>query len=87
MTYDEAKKLYPTGTIILFRVGDNYESFYEDAHTLVKVLELTLTVGVEIPTVIFPHTKIEEYLYKLLRSGHKYRVAIMDQTERTTNGR
>ena len=71
--------------IVLFRMGDFYEMFYEDAVTAARVLELTLTSrakdqsGAAIPMCGVPHHALDAYLARLVRKG--YRVAICDQVE------
>jgi DNA mismatch repair protein MutS len=81
--YAQVKAKYP-GTILLFRMGDFYETFEEDAITASKVLNITLTrrgngAAGEIPLAGFPHHALEVYLPKLLKAGH--RVAICEQLE------
>jgi DNA mismatch repair protein MutS len=66
--------------LLLFRMGDFYELFEEDANTAARVLGLTLTSrDKSIPMAGFPHHALEPHLRKLLQSGH--RVAICDQVE------
>ena len=71
--------------IVLFRMGDFYEMFYEDAVTAARVLELTLTSrakdasGAAIPMCGMPFHALDSYLGRLIRKG--YRVAICDQVE------
>ena len=69
--------------LLLFRVGDFYELFYEDAKTVARVLGMTLTSRDKgenpVPMTGFPHHQLESYLAKLIRSG--YRVAVCDQVE------
>jgi DNA mismatch repair protein MutS len=71
--------------IVLFRMGDFYEMFYEDAVTASRVLELTLTSrakdpsGTAIPMCGVPYHALDGYLARLVRKG--YRVAICDQVE------
>jgi DNA mismatch repair protein MutS len=71
--------------IVLFRMGDFYEMFYEDALAAARVLELTLTSrakdasGQSIPMCGVPHHAMETYLGRLVRKG--YRVAICEQVE------
>jgi len=67
------------GALLLFRMGDFYEAFHEDAATLAKELELTLTKRQEIPMSGIPYHTIESYLDRLVERG--YRVAIAEQTE------
>lgn len=65
--------------LLLFRMGDFYEAFYEDAAILAKELDLTLTKRQEIPMSGVPHHTCELYIDKLISKG--YRVAIAEQTE------
>ena len=72
--------------ILLFRMGDFYETFLEDAKTISKVLGITLTArgrsresGEKIPLAGFPYHALDGYLSKLIKAG--YRVAICEQTE------
>ncbi len=70
--------------ILLFRVGDFYETFGEDAVTTSKVLGIVLTSrnngGSDIELAGFPHHSMDLYLPRLVRAG--YRVAICDQLEK-----
>lgn len=71
-------------TILLFRVGDFFETFEEDARTASKVLGITLTkrangAAEDVPLAGFPHHAIDSYLPKLVRAG--YRVAVCEQVE------
>ncbi|MBP6671863.1 MAG: DNA mismatch repair protein MutS [Bacteroidetes bacterium] len=82
--YASVKAKYPD-TILLFRMGDFYETFDEDAKTTSKVLGITLTrrgkagdVG-ETPLAGFPYHALETYLPKLLKAG--LRVAVCEQLE------
>ncbi len=81
--YSQMKAKYPE-TILLFRLGDFYETFEEDAGVTSRVLGLTLTrrnngAAGDIPLAGFPHHALDAYLPKLLRAG--YRVAICEQLE------
>ena len=82
--YYREKKLYPD-TLLLFRVGDFYETFAEDAVIVARDLNITLTSrqkddeGNKIPLAGVPYHALEVYLAKLIRAGHK--VAICDQVE------
>ena len=81
--YNDIKFKYPN-TVLLFRVGDFYETFGEDAVLASKVLGIVLTkrgAGSTSETELagFPHHSIENYLPKLVKAGH--RVAICDQLE------
>src|SRR2546422_6031808 len=77
--YQEAKQRHP-GMLLLFRMGDFYEMFDDDAELAARVLGLTLTSRHRtIPMAGFPHHCVETHLRKLLQTGH--RVAICDQVE------
>src|SRR5688500_2872296 len=81
--YNAIKGRYP-GALLLFRVGDFYETFGDDAVTASKVLDIVLTKrgsgsASEIELAGFPHHSLDNYLPKLVRAG--YRVAICDQLE------
>ena len=81
--YFAVKAQHPEA-ILLYRVGDFYETYSDDALTASKVLGLVLTKrsnGDKEPTPMagFPHHAIETYLQKLVRAG--YKVAICDQLE------
>lgn len=80
--YATIKGKYPDA-LLLFRVGDFYETFGSDAVTAARVLGITLTKrnngGSDVELAGFPHHSIENYLPKLVRAG--FRVAICDQLE------
>ncbi len=79
LQYREAKDRHP-GMLLLFRAGDFYELFYEDAELAARVLGITLTSrDKQAPMAGFPHHALETHLRKLLQAGH--RVAICDQVE------
>ena len=79
----EAKASYPD-SIMLFRMGDFYETFDNDAKLASKILGITLTkrsngAASSVPLAGFPYHSLDQYLYKFLKSGH--RVAICEQVE------
>ena len=81
--YNRIKAAHPD-TILLFRVGDFYETFGSDAIIAAKVLGIILTKrgngsASEIDLAGFPHHSLDTYLPKLVRAGHK--VAVCDQLE------
>lgn len=81
--YYRIKDKHPDA-ILLFRVGDFYETFSEDAVVAAKVLGITLTKRANgaaqfVELAGFPHHALDNYLPKLVRAGH--RVAICDQLE------
>ena len=68
--------------ILLCRVGDFYEAFYEDAELIARELEIVLTSrdrDKTIPMAGIPHHALDSYLYKLVKAG--YKVAIIEQME------
>lgn len=81
--YNQIKAKYP-GALLLFRVGDFYETFGEDAVKTAGILGIVLTrrangAATHIELAGFPHHSLETYLPKLVRAGQ--RVAICDQLE------
>ncbi len=81
--YNQFKSQYPDA-ILLFRVGDFYETFGEDAVKTSQILGIVLTkrsngAAADMDLAGFPHHAIDTYLPKLVRAG--YRVAICDQLE------
>jgi DNA mismatch repair protein MutS len=87
--YQQAKKAHPDA-ILLFRMGDFYETFFEDAHVLSRVTGVTLTSrnsadANPIPLAGFPWHNSEPYVARLLQAGH--RVAICEQVEEPGAGK
>ncbi|MEA3287606.1 MAG: DNA mismatch repair protein MutS [Candidatus Marinimicrobia bacterium] len=81
--YNEIKARYP-GVILLYRMGDFYETFAEDAKVTSKVLGITLTSrsngkAAKVPLAGFPYHALDSYLYKYMQAG--LRVAICEQVE------
>src|SRR5262245_16484631 len=81
--YQEVKRETP-GALLLFRMGDFYELFYDDAVTAARILGLTLTSRDKgstnpVPMAGFPYHALDGYLRKLIAAGHK--AAICDQME------
>ncbi|MCD6012268.1 MAG: mutS [Flavipsychrobacter sp.] len=81
--HKDIKAKYPDA-VLLFRVGDFYETFSEDAHIASRVLGITLTkrsngAAATVDLAGFPHHALDTYLHKLVKAG--YRVAICDQLE------
>ena len=81
--YRDIKSKYPD-SVLLFRVGDFYETFHEDAIIASKVLGIILTkrgAGSNSETKLagFPYHSLDTYLHKLVKAGH--RVAICEQLE------
>ena len=83
--YKHIKKQHEDA-ILLCRVGDFYEAFFEDAELIARLLEIALTArshknqkSPPPPMAGIPHHALDSYLYKLVKAGHK--VAILEQTE------
>ncbi len=80
--YVETKKQYPEG-ILLFRAGDFYEIFYDDAKEAAKILNITLTKRgksvTAVPLAGVPYHSIDPYISKLVKAGKK--VVICEQIE------
>ncbi|HLX45892.1 MAG TPA: DNA mismatch repair protein MutS [Bryobacteraceae bacterium] len=81
--YHGIKQQFPNA-LLLFRLGDFYELFYDDAVTAARELEITLTArnkekGQPIPMCGVPYHAAENYIARLIQKG--YRIAICDQTE------
>lgn len=81
--YQAVKAEHP-GAMLLFRMGDFYELFYEDAQNASRVLGLTLTSRDKnsdnpVPMAGFPYHQLDSYLQKLIQAG--FRAAICDQVE------
>jgi len=77
-------------TILLFRMGDFYEVFYEDARKAAKLLDITLTsrgtsAGAPIPMAGIPYHALDTYLVKLIRKGES--AAICEQVSEPTPGK
>lgn len=81
--YKRIKSNYPD-TILMFRLGDFYEMFFDDAITVSRELDLTLTgracgMGERAPMCGVPHHAVQTYISRLLKKG--YKVAICDQMQ------
>ena len=83
--YFEVKRGLPRETLLLFRLGDFYELFFDDAVVASKLLGLTLTKRQEHPMAGLPHHAADAYVAKLLAAGR--RVAICDQDEPAQAGK
>ncbi|HIC51836.1 MAG TPA: DNA mismatch repair protein MutS, partial [Candidatus Marinimicrobia bacterium] len=81
--YLEIKNQHPD-TLVLFRMGDFFETFNEDAKIASRILDITLTkrangAAAHVPLAGFPHHALDSYLPKLVEAG--LRVAICEQVE------
>jgi DNA mismatch repair protein MutS len=87
--YHAVKKQHPTA-LLLFRLGDFYELFYDDAVIASKLLQITLTSrnkekGQQVPMCGVPYHAADNYIARLVRGGH--RVAICEQMEQPGPGK
>ncbi|MGD0059391.1 MAG: DNA mismatch repair protein MutS [Verrucomicrobiia bacterium] len=83
--YRRVKHQIPPDALLLFRLGDFYEMFFDDAKTGSQLLNLALTNRNGVPMCGIPHHAAETYIGKLLRQGRK--VAICDQLEEAKPGK
>ena len=82
--FKNLKEKYPDA-VLLFRCGDFYEAYMDDATTAANILGITMTRstnqkeddGSGLRMAGFPYFRLEEYMQKLIRAGH--RIAICDQ--------
>ena len=86
--YLDIKRRYPHA-LLFFRLGDFYETFDEDAETVARELEITLTSrpvskGQRVPLAGIPHHSLDSHLGKLIARG--YKVAICEQMEPPKGG-
>ncbi|MGH9733964.1 MAG: hypothetical protein ACRD8A_05175, partial [Candidatus Acidiferrales bacterium] len=87
--YHAVKKQHPQA-LLLFRLGDFYELFYDDAIVASRILQITLTSrnkekGQAVPMCGVPYHAAENYITRLIRAGHK--VAICEQMEQPSPGK
>ncbi|HWA10831.1 MAG TPA: DNA mismatch repair protein MutS [Opitutaceae bacterium] len=83
--YFEVKRGLPRDTLLLFRLGDFFEMFFDDAAVASRLLGLTLTKRQDHPMAGIPAHACDSYVSKLLAAGKK--VAICDQAESAQPGR
>ncbi|HWY30678.1 MAG TPA: hypothetical protein VNX46_08000, partial [Candidatus Acidoferrum sp.] len=83
--YRRIKGELPRDAILLFRLGDFYEMFFEDAQTGAQVLNLALTARNGVPMCGLPFHAANTYIARILRAGRK--VAICEQTEEARPGK
>ncbi|OGK98027.1 MAG: DNA mismatch repair protein MutS [Candidatus Rokubacteria bacterium RIFCSPHIGHO2_12_FULL_73_22] len=76
--YRELKRRYPD-YLLLFRLGDFYETFFEDAETAARLLQITLTSRQGAPMAGIPHHAADGHIAKLVRAGRK--IAVSEQLE------
>jgi len=83
--YQRLRKSIPPDTLLLFRLGDFYELFFEDAKEASALLNVALTKRNEVPMCGVPHHAAQSYIAKLVKAGR--RVAICDQTSEPQPGK
>ena len=76
--YQRLRKSIPADTLLLFRLGDFYEMFFEDAKEASALLNVALTKRNDVPMCGVPYHAAPNYIAKLIKAGR--RVAICDQT-------
>src|SRR4051812_37058783 len=83
--YQRLRKSIPADTLLLFRLGDFYELFFEDAKEASGILNVALTKRNQVPMCGVPYHAAQNYIAKLIKAGK--RVAICDQTSQPTPGK
>src|SRR2546430_14151328 len=83
--YQRLRKSIPADTLLLFRLGDFYELFFEDAKEASVLLNVALTKRNEVPMCGVPYHAAPGYIAKLIKAGR--RVAICDQTSEPQPGK
>src|SRR6266850_204123 len=76
--YQELKRRYPDH-LLFFRLGDFYETFFEDAELAARLLQITLTARQGAPMAGIPHHAADAYIARLVRVGQK--IAVCEQLE------
>ncbi|MES2705550.1 MAG: DNA mismatch repair protein MutS [Verrucomicrobiota bacterium] len=83
--YQTMRRSLPDDVLLMYRLGDFYEMFFEDARIAAGILNLTLTKRNAIPMCGVPYHSVEGYLQRLIREGK--RVAIAEQTSEPVPGK
>ena len=83
--YRRIKGELPKDALLLFRLGDFYEMFFEDAQAGSQLLNLSLTARNGVPMCGLPHHATNGYIARILKAGRK--VAICDQLEDARPGK
>ena len=83
--YQRLRKSIPADTLLLFRLGDFYELFFEDAKEAAGLLNVALTKRNQVPMCGVPYHAAQTYIAKLIKAGR--RVAICDQTSEPQPGK
>ena len=83
--YQRLRASVPADTLLLFRLGDFYELFFEDAKEASGLLNVALTKRNDVPMCGMPYHAAQSYIAKLIKAGR--RVAICDQTSEPQPGK
>src|SRR3954452_18904756 len=83
--YQGLRRSVPPDVLLLFRLGDFYEMFFEDAQEASALLNVALTKRNSVPMCGVPYHAAQNYISKLIRAGK--RVAICDQTSEAQPGK
>src|ERR1700730_13509401 len=83
--YQRLRKSIPADTLLLFRLGDFYEMFFEDAKEASAILNVALTKRNQVPMCGVPYHAAQSYIAKLIKAGR--RVAVCDQTSEPQPGK
>ncbi len=83
--YQGIRRTLPADTLLLYRLGDFYEMFFDDAKEGSAILNVALTKRNEVPMCGVPHHALDNYVRRLIRAGK--RVAICDQTSEPVPGK
>src|SRR5438477_1117848 len=83
--YRRIKSELPKDALLLFRLGDFYEMFFEDAQLGAQILHVALTRRGAVPMCGIPYHAANTYIARLLKAGHK--VAVCDQLEEAKPGK
>jgi DNA mismatch repair protein MutS len=82
--YQGIRRSLPPDTLLLFRLGDFYEMFFEDAKEASVILNVALTKRHQVPMCGVPYHAAESYIRRLIKAGR--RVAICDQVSEPQKG-
>src|SRR6476469_2977352 len=82
--YQGIRRGLPADTLLLFRLGDFYEMFFEDANAASAILNVALTKRHQVPMCGVPYHAADSYIRRLIKAGR--RVAICDQVSEPQKG-
>ena len=85
--YQGIRKSLPADTLLLFRLGDFYEMFFEDAKEASSILNVVLTKRNLVPMCGIPHHAAENYIRRLIKAGRRVPVAAAMSSTRAVKRR